>query len=51
MYHSSASDSPDGRWAARNSAILNFIAAATYMLAWFPGVHPYIWILVTPTLD
>jgi amino acid transporter, AAT family len=36
-----------GYWIGLSLAIgAEMVAAATYMLAWFPGVHPYIWILV-----
>jgi AAT family amino acid transporter len=36
-----------GYWIGLSLAIgAEMVAASTYMLTWFPGVHPYIWILV-----
>src|ERR1700691_4900110 len=36
-----------GYWIGLSLAIgAEMVAAATYMLNWFPAVHPYIWILV-----
>src|SRR5579863_9580743 len=40
-----------GYWIGLSLAIgAEMVAASTYMLTWFPGIHPYIWILVFAAL-